>query len=247
MKKNAILNILIFAVLFIGCSHQQIILYNTGILVLSNKYEKVEISKKHQLFIKWKDNDRNYSTNALIQECKGGICRYVETPVTANIVEINNDFIRLRSHAWKKFNNLPENYRDPNNDVRIISNKKPTIIIPIANVEAIYLYNRKFTKDDLFKTPKFIFIGAGIGAAIFASITIENAIDEKENFGISDLKAGDILPTALTGALFGSIVYPIYKYFDISFGKGIGEKILLHSKFYPVNQLGSGYIIEVIN
>lgn len=231
-----------------GCSNYSLLLKNSGSFVLSNDNEKIEISNQQQILIEWFDNSQYFVTSALIQEYdKGKIYKKIETSITVNIVEVNSDFIRLSSPAWKTRNNLPLSYLEPSSDLRVIGSKKPTILIPWKQIRTIYLYDRKFTKDDFFDSPKYLLIGATTGAVIFMSSTIIDANSEIKDFGHTDTDEKDIISSGLTGALLGSIVYPIYKYFDISMGKATGENIKKYSKLYPVNQPGHGYEIKIIN
>ena len=105
----------------------------------------------------------------------------------------------------------------------------------------------KFTKDDLFDSPKYILIGAATGAAMLTSNLISDAYSDKRELGYTDFDESRIISSGLTGALLGAIVYPIYTYFDISFGIGTGENIKEHSKMYPINQIGLDYKIEIKN
>ena len=107
----------------------------------------------------------------------------------------------------------------------------------------IYIYDRKFTKDDLFDSPKYILIGAAGGAAMLISNLISDVNDE----GKTDFDESHIISSGITGAILGAIVYPIYKYIDISSGMGTGKNIKEHSKRYPINQFGLDYKIEIIN
>ena len=230
--------------LIVGCSNYRLLLNSPDSFVLLKDNEKIEISDKHEIFVEWVDNNQHFITSAMFQKSdKSMINKKIETPVTVNIVEVNDDVIRLGSHAWKTRKDLPPKYLELGSELNIIGSKKPTILFPWKQIQTIYIYDRKFTKDDLFDSPKYILIGAAGGAAIM----ISNLISDVYDGGGTAFDESHIISSGLTGALLGAIVYPIYTYFDISFGIGTGENIKEHSKMYPINQFGLGYKIEIKN
>ena len=242
MKK--ILLIILPILLIVGCSNYRLLLNSPDSFVLLKDNEKIEISDKHEIFVEWVDNNQHFITSAMFQKSdKSMINKKIETPVTVNIVEVNDDVIRLGSHAWKTRKDLPPKYLELGSELNIIGSKKPTILFPWKQIQTIYIYDRKFTKNDLFDSPKYILIGAAGGAAIM----ISNFISDVNYGGGTDFDESRIISSGLTGALLGSIVYPIYKYFDISFGMGTGKNIKEYSKMYPINQFGLDYKIEIKN
>ena len=242
MKK--ILLIILPILLIVGCSNYRLLLNSPDSFVLLKDNEKIEISDKHEIFVEWVDNNQHFITSAMFQKSdKSMINKKIETPVTVNIVEVNDDVIRLGSHAWKTRKDLPPKYLELGSELNIIGSKKPTLLFPWKQIRTIYIYDRKFTKDDLFDSPKYILIGAAGGAAIM----ISNLISDVYDGGGTAFDENRIISSGLTGALLGAIVYPIYTYFDISFGIGTGENIKEHSKMYPINQFGLDYKIEIKN
>jgi hypothetical protein len=206
--------------------------------------EKIEISDKQEILVEWVDNNQHFITSAMFQKSdKSMISKKIETPITVKIVEVNDDVIRLGSHAWKTREDLPPKYLELGSELNIIGSKNPTLLFPWKQIQTIYIYDRKFTKDDLFDSPKYILIGAAGGAAIM----ISNLISDVYDGGGTAFDENRIISSGLTGALLGAIVYPIYTYFDISFGIGTGENIKEHSKMYPINQFGLDYKIEIKN
>ena len=79
------------------------------------------------------------------------------------------------------------------------------------------------------------------------SNTISDAESNNEILGYSNVNVISIISSGLVGALFGGVIFPIYKYFDISFGKEIGENIKKYSNIYQTNRIGFGYEIQVLN
>ena len=242
MKK--ILLIILPILLIVGCSNYRLLLNSPDSFVLLKDNKKIEIANKQEILVEWVDNNQHFITSAMFQKSdKSMISNKIETPITVNIVEVNDDVIRLGSHAWKTREDLPPKYLELGSELNIIGSKNPSLLFPWKQIQTIYIYDRKFTKDDFINSPKYILIGAATGAAMLTSNLISDAYDE----GGTDFDESRIISSGLTGALLGSIVYPIYKYFDISFGMGTGENIKVHSKMYPINQFGLGYKIEIKN
>ena len=234
--------------LIVGCSNYRLLLNSPDSFVLLKDNEKIEISDKQEILVEWVDNNQHFITSAMFQKSdKSMISKRIETPITVNIVEVNDDVIRLGSHAWKTREDLPPKYLELGSELNIIGSKKPTLLFPWKQIRTIYIYDRKFTKDDLFDSPKYILIGAATGAAMLTSKLISDAYSDKRELGYTDFDESRIISSGLTGALLGAIVYPIYTYFDISFGIGTGENIKEHSKMYPINQIGLDYKIEIKN
>ena len=242
MKKTLL--IILPLLLIVGCSNYRLLLNSPDSFVLLKDNEKIEISDKQEILVEWVDNNQHFITSAMFQKSdKSMISKKIETPITVNIVEVNDDVIRLGSHAWKTREDLPPKYLELGSELNIIGSKNPSLLFPWKQIQTIYIYDRKFTKDDLFDSPKYILIGAAGGAAIM----ISNLISDVYDGGGTAFDENRIISSGLTGALLGAIVYPIYTYFDISFGIGTGENIKEHSKMYPINQFGLDYKIEIKN
>ena len=230
----------------IGCYNNKLLSENSNALILSNKNEKIIISKNKYIIVEWFDDNQNFNTSAKLKNLnKNKIHTVEEQLVTVNIKEIKNDYICLRSHAWRSRENLPSKYSEFGPDSYINGFKKPSIIIPLNQIQCIYIYDRKYTIKDLFNTPKYILLGAVSGRLIFGSNIIKNTISKEQEYGKTNINVINIISSSFTGALLGSIIYPIYKYFDISFGYEVGEKIKKHTSMYLINQSISGYKIEL--
>jgi hypothetical protein len=242
-----------------ACTHQQqFYLQNRGSVVVSSASETVEVSRRQRLFVEWGSGARHYSTAAVIREgggCKGGAVRCYEAPVTANVVEANKHYIRLRSHAWKSLDDVPEAYMEAGSGVRILGDRDPTIVLPTASLRAICIYDRKLTSRELLPSGKSLLLAAGSSAASFtvgriARCGIDELKKEEDRNTLEDMTARDYLIAAGGGALVGVVLYstvrPVYNWCRVRFGGPSGSKVLDHSTCYPLGEGGDSYTLRVI-
>ncbi len=237
--------IIFFTSLF-GCSHApKLILPDSGPVIIQSDNDSVVVRENQQLFIEWNSHGSILQTRARAKNCED-VCPE-DPPVTVTIIEANDSLIRVGSHVWKTRVDMPESYLEPESEIEIMGSENPTLFIPLNQVTNISIYDRKFTREDLFESPRLMLIWAGAGAIAGAASTIQRAEDELENTDKSTVKTEEIILSGLSGAVFGALVVPINTYFKIAFDKGLGEEIQIHSKKYTVNSPGVAHRLVIGN
>lgn len=231
----------------VNCSHHKMLLSQPGTFFITNDEEQIKISDKHEVLIEWNNGSRDLVTSALIEEqIKSNVYGKVESLITVNIIEANDSLIRLGSRAWKYRDGIPSQYLEADSDIELVNINSTTILIPWRQIKNIYIYDRKYTWDDFFESPKMMLIGGAVGTAIFGGLSVEAAKSELDVLHGTTVSQEEIISAGLTGAVIGSIVYPIFTYFRISYAKETGEEIKNYSRKFRVNSPGSGCQIKIV-
>lgn len=223
MDEKKLLIILVILINLFMCSSQKSMLSNSGELYIINKATNTEIPCKKNIVVKWRNQDREFYTAALVSG--------YEQIVTTTIVEANNSYIRLESSYWDNVENLPDEYLEIANNIVINPRKSFSIYVPTDSVVAIYKYGEKsnYAQNSVE--------GAKKGGQDSFSDAIDEAdekiekreIDEDENVN------AEIASETVMGTILGAIFYPIAKHFEDP-DHVVGE--------YELNSVCQKYIIN---
>lgn len=166
--------------------------------------------------------------------------------VTAQIVEVNDSQIRLRSHAWKGWENIPESYVKTGNSIEVVDDPHLTVIIPLDKIQYIYRYEQRLTKNDLRPLPWAIATGAASGAFYFVLWGLEGVAESETGGTGFESEAGQffVIYTAV-GALVGAVITPLYIVLKTVYGHPLDDEIINHSSVFPVNRANYGYQMQI--
>ena len=119
------------AAMTLNCSHQALILDNPGSFILSSGGEQIQISDHAELLIEWQTETGDFVTSALReQEVSKRVFTRIPTKITVNIIEANDNYIRVKSHAWDSRQDLPRHYFEENSEFEVINQDPVSILIP---------------------------------------------------------------------------------------------------------------------
>lgn len=181
---------------------QKLILRNSGELYIINETTNTEIPCKKNIIVKWRNNDREFYTAALVSG--------YEQIVTTTLIEANNSYIRVESSYWDNVECLPAEYLEADNNIVIDPRKAFSIYVPTDSVVAIYKYGEKLNYAQ--NTVE----GAQKGGQDSFSDAIDEADEkiEKREINEDENVNAEIASETVLGTILGVIFYPIVKHFE---------------------------------
>lgn len=204
-----------------GCSRPQLLLRDAGTVVLVKGRQTVELSRKNQLSIKWSSDGSAYTTQARMEGR--------DTPVTVQLIEANDQYLRVKSKAWKEPEQIPQTYLR-SRGVRVIASsgryKKPTLSIPLAHVEEITVHDRELTTADFSGYSRRNLVVGALGGMGVGGILVVESRDDYDDY-VTDEEA---LIVVGIGTLTGALLYPTYKVFWPRFRQSPGAVYIIEER-----------------
>ena len=200
-EKKFLIILVVLANLFM-CSSPKSMLSNSGELYIMNITTNTEIPCKKNIIIKWRNNNREFYTAALVSG--------YEQIITATVIEANSSYIRLESSYWDNVENLPAEYLEAANNIVINSSKAFSIYVPTDSVAAIYKYGEKsnYAQNSVE--------GAQKGGQDSFSDAVDEADEkiEKREINEDENVNAEIASETVLGTILGAIFYPIAKHYE---------------------------------
>ena len=197
MRHVVTLTIIGLGSLLLGCGPPRALLGNPGAAYLTGRGRAIEITGKDPLELSWSENGVSYRTRAMVDgRRKSAFVR---------LVEANQDFVRVRSDAWKEPGDIPASYRKLT-EARVVPGgpgyKKPTLMIPLGRIEEVGIYGQVPRRE---RTSTGDIVKGALGAATAIMVMVASEVEPEPDQG-----AG-VLTVALVAAGVGAVAYPAYR------------------------------------